>query len=125
MQTIQPEILVHRNSAFRVESIPTWRPVRIGRTIIRHVPIPRRLLIGGRIVEDGIEEAIGVEEEHCGVSVRAPEGLRELTDVGVEVLDVGRLKARGGGALAYCEGRAVDGRDVHEEEVASAGLVEL
>ena len=78
--------------------------------------------IGFGVVDDLIEEGVGVELEDGGVGVFAGEVGREGGEAGVPV---GEGAGRDGVAPFAGEGQAVERGDVEEEEVAGAGGVEL
>ena len=78
--------------------------------------------MGCGVVDDLVEEGVGVELEDGGVGVFEAEVGREGGEAGVPVGD----GAGGHGVAPFAgEGQAVERRDVEEEEVAGAGGVEL
>ena len=116
-----PEIPFQLNPTDVIEIILLTRRL-ILLAIIRRVFIQTRFGIGFRVVDDLIEEGVGVEEEDGGVGVAEGEVGREGGEAGVP----GGDGARGHGVAPFAgEGHAVERGDVEEEEVAGAGGVEL
>ena len=109
------------NLTHLLESILLTR-LLILRAIIRRVLIKAGLGIGFGVVDDLIEEGVGVELEDGGVGVFEGEVGREGGEAGVPV---GDGAGRDGVAPFAGEGQAVERGDVEEEEVAGAGGVEL
>lgn len=125
MQRIQPEILIHRNSARCVEVVLRRRPIRIRRTIRGGVPVERRLREALRIVQHLIEECVCVEDEGRGVCMRCCQIRSQNLDLRVEVRNVGGFEGTRVGTLRGGQGAAVDGRHVEEKEVPRARSVQL
>jgi hypothetical protein len=96
-------------------------PERTTLAIARRIHEP----VLGRGVENSSERRIRVVLPDGHASVVRLERAHGGSQLGVEVLDHGGLGRRARFALRDHERRAVDGRDVDEEEVAGALVVEL
>ena len=121
MERIVPEILPKRNLT-RIIEVALLARGFVLLALIRRVPIGARLGIGGGVIDDGVEEGVGVEVEDGGVGVAAGEVGREGSQAGVPVGD----GAGGDGVAPFAgEGHAVERGDVEDEEVAGAGSVKL
>lgn len=125
MQRVQPKVLINRDPTSRIIRVPTRRAILIRNAVVRRVLVRTRLHKRTRPVEHGVEDLVRVEEEGCGVAVRGRQVPAQRGHTGVPVRDGGRLEGDGCGALGGGQGRAVDGGDVQEEEVARAGDVEF
>ena len=125
MQAVEPEVLVDRDAARRIESIQLRRTVGVRIAVRRRVLVVRGLRVGGRVLEHLREDAVRIVQEHRHVPVRVLHVGCQGGEAVVEVLDVAVLRGLDLGALCDGQGREVDGRHVEQEEVAGAGLVEF
>lgn len=90
--------------------------------VVHRVVVDRCLRVGFGVVDDGVEEGVRVEVEDGDVGVAEGEAGGE----GGEARVPGRDRAGRDGVAPFAgEGHAIKGRDVEDEEVARAGLVEL
>lgn len=125
MKGVEPKVLIHGNTARSIKRVPARSTILIRNTIVRGVLVRARLDVATWVIEDLVEYGIGIEEESSGVMVCPCEVLLEFDETVVPVLDVSCLERLGCGALCGGQWCSVDWRHVEEEEVASAGLVEL
>lgn len=121
MQRIVPEILLQRHLANRVEIVlVARRPVLLA--VVRRVLIDRCFGVGSGVVDDVVEEGVGVEAEHRRIRVVEAELRGDEGEPRVPFRDG---EGRDGFLPFTREGHAVQGRDVEDEEVAGTDVVEL
>ena len=125
MQRIQPKVLIHRNPTARIEIIHRRRPVLIPDAVIRRIQQPGGFRVLLRVVEDGVEERVAVEQERRRVGVSGSEIFDERGGHLVEDGDGSGFSGGGVGAVDGRPGGAVDRRHVDEEVVPRAGRVQL
>ena len=90
--------------------------------VVPRLPVDRRLRVGFGVVDDVVEEGVGVKVEHRRVRVVEAEVRGDEGEPCVPVRDGEGWD----GVFPFArEGHAVQGRDVEDEEVARAGVVEL
>ena len=84
-----------------------------------------RFLVDALVLEHAGVEVVHVEEGGGDIVVDGAEVEGELGDADVPVGNKLALCSYGLGSLVVADGRVVDGWDVHEEEIAGAGLIDL
>lgn len=108
MQTIQPQILVHRNPTRSVKTRRCRRAILISFTILGRVLIRTSLRICARVLDDAGEDFVRVEDEGSDVRVTVSEGFRQIDDARVPVGNRRSFEGLRGRAGGLGEGRLVD-----------------
>lgn len=92
MQSIQPEILVHRYRTLLIEGVPARRAVLIVEAVICRIQIGTGLRIRTRIVEYLAEDAVGIKNEGSSIAVSVGEVRRHSSYIGVVSCNVACLE---------------------------------
>ena len=87
MQRVQPEVLIDGINATRVELRHRRRSVLVVEAVVRRVHVACRRLKHLRIIQDFVEEGIGIEQECCDIAVHSRQVRDEGLDLGVEGCD--------------------------------------
>lgn len=88
MNIVEPEVLIYRNAAIRIESVLCRGTILIRRTVVSGVLIHGCLSEHGGIIEHGSKDAVGVEVEYGSIPVSMREPPRHSSDVVIEVFGV-------------------------------------
>jgi len=88
MEIIQPEVLIHRNAAIRIESVLCWSTTLIRRTVIGGILIYGCLAEHGRILKHGSKDGVGVEVEYGSIPVCTRQPPRHSSEVMIELFNV-------------------------------------
>lgn len=110
MQTIQPQILIHRDPTRGVETRRFGCSILISFTILGRVLIRTSLRVCARVLDDAREDFVRVEDEGSDVRVTVSEGFRQRDDARIPVGNRRSFEGLGGRAGGLGEGRLVDWR---------------
>lgn len=119
MPRIKPKIFTNRCRATVLAGISEDVGIQVTRAVVSCVNDAVR----GRVVEHTVQERVSVEDHHLGISLPVAElECGSLEREGrIPPADLGGVWA--GVGFADVAGRAIQGREVHEEKVAIAGVV--